>query len=97
MYIKYTKCVTIRFIIIVSLLLCRSVSYISKCLRIGADSGSSDTTYLMLLFHQVKCIIKNVLAFPESLLVITLGALLEFVLKQFSFEIPTDLVILNLK
>jgi len=69
----------IRFIIIASLLFCRSISYISKWLRIGADSGGSDTTYLMLLFQQVKCTIKNVPDFPESFLVITLGALMEFV------------------
>jgi len=57
----------------------KKISYISNWLRIGADSGSNDTTYLMLLFHQVKCTIKNVPAFREYFLVITLGALMEFI------------------
>jgi len=66
-----------KFIIIVFLLFCLSITYIRKWLQIGADSGRSDTTYLMLLVHQVKCIIKNMPTFPKSILVITLGAFME--------------------
>ena len=48
----------ITLIIIACLLSCCSTSYISKWLWIGADSGSSDTTYLILLLYQVKFTIK---------------------------------------